>query len=105
MDVNQTLVDLTKQQHILIEHNINRICYRDMVEYANALHSPTTGQRDLPDLYSAAKNKPTINLARLTSFISTDYNCESPVDITAIDCSNPDMAENMNVRLWGGSKS
>ena len=97
--MNQTLVDLTKQQHILIEHNINRICYRDMVEYANSLHSPSAVLRDLPELYGAAKNKPTINLPGLTSYISTHYNCESPVDITSIDCTNPDVAENMNVRL------
>ena len=35
VDVTQTLVDFINQHNILIEHNINRICYRDIVNYAN----------------------------------------------------------------------
>lgn len=100
--MNQSLVDLINQHNILIEQNINRICYRDIVNYANDVDKQGSGLKDLPDLYnpSGSHAAQTINITKLMSFIAEDYNCESPVDISDISCYNPDLSEQLSVCFY-----
>ena len=103
MDVTQTLVDFINQHNILIEHNINRICYRDIVNYANDVgKGDNCSLTDLPDLYNSPSSQAacTINIMKLMAYITERYNCESPVDITDIFCTNPDFSDQLNVHSF-----
>lgn len=97
--MNQTLVDLINQHNILIEHNINNICYRDIVDYANDVGNKGSGLKDLPDLYNSSRSHAaqTINITKLMSYVAESYNCDSPMDITDISCYNPDLSEQLSV--------
>lgn len=97
--MNQSLVELINQQNIQIERNINQLCYRDIVNYANDVGTEGGNLRDFPDLYNSPKdeNAPTISLTKLIYYIMENYNCETPVEITNISCYNPDFSEQLSV--------
>lgn len=57
---------------------------------------------NLFDLYNSPTSQAacTINITKLMVYITERYNCESPVDITDIFCTNPDFSEQLNVLFF-----
>lgn len=80
MDVNQTLCDFIKQQNIVIENNINTICYRDFVYYANLIDGKGEQPGRPLELYNSTSTSAgnTINLQKFIHYITTYYDCKEP---------------------------
>lgn len=99
--MNQTLCDFIKQQNIVIENNINTICYRDFVGYANLIDGK--GSRPIPplELYNSTSTSAgnTINLQRFVNYMSTYYDCKEPINIDSVTCDNDCFSEQLSVGL------
>ena len=101
MDVNQTLCDFIKQQNIVIENNINTICYRDFVYYANLIDGKGEQPRPPLELYNSTSTSAgnTINLQKFIHYITTYYDCKEPINIDNVTCDNDCFSEELSVRM------
>ena len=97
--MHQTLCDLVKQQNIVLENNINRICFREIVMYANRIHGEKPRKEMNLSLYNAPDSSAgnMILFNRLIHFIMTYFNANERPDVDSMVCSNEDLQEPINV--------
>ncbi len=100
MDVNQTICDFVKQQNIVIENNINMICYRDFVNYANLIDGKgNKGWMPPLELYNSTESSAgnTINLPKFVHYMMEYYNCKEAVNVDSVTCDNDGFSEELSV--------